>query len=362
MPFRYPLRRILIIVTLATVLNAVPGATSAQSGPLLLSGFPLLRQQHSLTCESAAASMGTRGQVTEAQIMAALPRDPNPNIGFRGNPNGQQGSSLVDYGVYAAPVSQALLRYGYRSDVLLYSSDKVLRLYLDKGWPVVTWVPYSLQPAKPRLVQHNGIQFFLVPHEHAILLVGYDRLTVLGNDPWNGKLVRYFWRDFNRGWGDFGNMALAIEPCAMTVPVDRVRVSSVTSTGVTWSWNKALNAATYDVIITHHGKKDLVLYHQVQSALSVTLSNPKPGATYQIAVRSMTSCGDVASPTALWLSIPRLPTVTPTPPVTPTPIATPSGTPPPIPSPETKATVTVTPAVAARPVTATPVLTTTPKP
>ena len=362
MPFSYPLLRTLVILTLATVLSAVPGATSAQSGPLLLSGFPLLRQQHSLTCESAAASMGTRGQVTEAQIMAALPRDPDPNIGFRGNPNGQQGTSLVDYGVYAAPVSQALLRYGYRSDVLLYSSDRVLRSYLDRGWPVVTWVPYSLQPAKPRLVQHNGVQFFLVPHEHAILLVGYDRLTVLGNDPWNGKLVRYFWRDFNRGWGDFGNMALAIEPCAMTVPVDHVRVSSVTSTGVTWSWNKALNAATYDVTVTHHGKKDLVLYHQVQSALSVTLSNPKPGATYQIAVRSMTSCGDVASPAALWLSIPRVPTVTPTPPVTPTPIATPSGTPPPIPSPETTATVTVTPAVAARPVTATPVLTTTPKP
>ncbi len=356
MRFRYSLFRALIGLTLATALNAVPGATSAQSGPLLLSGFPLLRQQHSLTCESAAASMGTRGQVTEAQIMAAMPRDPNPNIGFRGNANGQQGTSLVDYGVYAAPVSQALLGYGYRSDVLLYSTDKVLRSYLDKGWPVVTWVPYSLQPAKPRLVQHNGIQYFLVPHEHAILLVGYDRFTVLGNDPWNGKLVRYFWRDFNRGWGDFGNMALAIEPCAMTRSVDRIRVSSVTNSAVTWSWNKALNATTYDVTVTHHGKKDIVVYHQTQTATSVTLSNPKPGATYQIAIRSMTACGDMADPTALWLSIPRLPTVTPTP------IATPSGTPPPIPSPGTTATVTTTPAVMTGTVTATPVLTTTPKP
>ncbi len=336
-------RRIVAIFSLAIALSATPVLTSAQSGPLWLTGFPLLRQQHSLTCESAATSMGTRGHVSEDQIMAALPRDPNPNRGFRGNPDGKQGTALVDYGVYAAPVSQALLRYNYRSDVLLYSTDLVVQSYLDKGWPVVAWIPYALQPSKPRLSQHDGVQFFLVPHEHTVLLVGYDKLTVLVNDPWTGKLVRYFWRDFNRGWGSFGNMALAIEPCPMTKPVDPLQISSVTDTEATWSWNTPPNASSFDVTVSRHKKKDVVISHRIQSAPFITINNLKTGANYQVTVRSLSACGDMAASVTLSLSIPRMPTVTPTP------IATPSSTPQPTSAPASMGTVTSTPAATATP-------------
>lgn len=332
----FPLR-IVAIFSLASALNAMPGPASAQSGPLLLTGFPLLRQQHALTCESAAASMGTRGQVSENQIMTVLPRDANPNLGFRGRPDGQQGTTLVDYGVYAAPVSQALLRFNYRSDVLLYSMDRVLRSYLDKGWPVVAWIPYALQPAKPRLSQHNGVQFFLVPHEHTVLLVRYDNLTVLVNDPWTGKLVRYFWRDFNRGWGSFGNMALAIEPCAMTKPVDPLQISNVTGTDATWSWNKPLNASSFDVTVTRRKKKDVMIDHHVQSALSITVSGLQAEASYRVAVRSLSACGNITAPVSLSVMISAVPTVIPTA------LITPSSTPQPTSAPTSTPTITVGP-------------------
>jgi hypothetical protein len=155
--------RLLLISLLALIVGGLPRTTSA-SPVVLLSGFPTLKQERSLTCESSAASMGTRGAVSEDQIMAALPRNPNPNLGFRGNPNGRQGTSLVDYGVYAAPVHAALGKFGYNSNVLSYANDGAIKSSIDRGWPVVVWVTYQLQPAQPRLAVHDGVQFVLVPH------------------------------------------------------------------------------------------------------------------------------------------------------------------------------------------------------
>src|SRR5579864_4671565 len=99
--------------------NAPRGASA--SSLVLLGGFPTFHQQHALTCESSAASMGTRGAITEGRLMSVIPRNPNPNLGFRGDPNGIGG--LANYGVYAAPVRNALSRFGYQSRVMTYGSD-----------------------------------------------------------------------------------------------------------------------------------------------------------------------------------------------------------------------------------------------
>src|SRR5581483_7785756 len=101
----------------------LPSRTHAGSGPVVLLGFPTLRQQRPLTCEASAASMGTRGVLKEAQIMAVMPHNPNPNLGYRGDPNGPEDRHQVNYGVYAAPVHAALARYGYTSNVLMYVYD-----------------------------------------------------------------------------------------------------------------------------------------------------------------------------------------------------------------------------------------------
>jgi uncharacterized protein YvpB len=278
--------------------------------------------------------MGTRGLITEAQLMADMPRNPNPNLGFRGDPDGQDNPGLTNYGVYAAPLHRALLQYEYNSDVVLYGTDGTIRSYLNRGWPVVVWVTYALKRATPRLTMTNGVQYFLVPHEHALLAVGYDGRTILANDPWTGSMVRYYWRDFNRAWGYFGNMALAIEPCAMAQPVPSVRLSSVSTSQVTWSWARARNASRYQVTITRV-RQNLVVYQGTTNDLNYTLASPAPGGTYEIDVASISGCGDLATPFRLVVKIPRSlggATPTPTPQgertvvVTPTPTSTVSPT------------------------------------
>src|SRR5947209_1004740 len=122
-----------LTVALVATVCVTPSTSSAARARVILQGFPALKQQHELTCEASAASMATRGLVTEEQLMSVMPRRANPNLGFRGNPDGLQGTKLVDYGVYAQPVHVALAKYGYNSDVLLYSSDDTIRSYLNRG-------------------------------------------------------------------------------------------------------------------------------------------------------------------------------------------------------------------------------------
>lgn len=301
-------------VLLVGVAATLPTASSAQTGLLVIPGIPLLRQQHSLTCESSAVSMGTRGQVIESQLMSVMPRSPNPNLGFRGSPDGRQGTKLIDYGVYAAPLQQALQRFGFASTVISYGSDRDIKSYINRGWPVVAWVTYGLQKATPRLVMQNGVQFVLVPHEHAITIVGYDDRTLLANDPWNRTQVRYFWSQFNRSWGYFGNMALAVEPCPLAAAVQHVSVASLTSAALTWTWAKPVGAAHFSVIVTRYGVKSRVEFNGTQDATQYTVNNPSPGKTYEITVRSVSGCGDLSTPITAAVSIPSsFPTTTPTP-------------------------------------------------
>jgi uncharacterized protein YvpB len=329
------------IVSLLTL--AAPHISSAAPPAIYLTGFPTLKQQHSLTCESSAASMGTRGVVTESQIMALLPRTANPNFGFRGNPNGEQGTKLVDYGVYAGPVHNALARLGYTSTVLSYASDANIRTYINRGWPVVAWVTYALQPAQPRLVAHNGVQFVLVPHEHAVLITGYDSQTVLANDPWMRKVVRYYWSAFNKSWGLFGNMGLAIEPCPAPQPVAPISVSAAAAGSVTWTWFPAKNAVQYDVTITQHASTNTVVYHAVQTVTQVSYSGMKPSSLYDITVISQSACGQNSAPRQAWFQMgPRAKTPTPIPSFTPIPEATATPTPT-VPAPAVTPTTTFTP-------------------
>jgi hypothetical protein len=229
----------------------------------------------------------------------------------------------VDYGVYAAPLHTALQRYGYQSDVMLYSSNDQIASYLSRGWPVVVWVTYGLQTARPRLAQHGGVNFILVPHEHALLAVGYDAQTILAQDPFTGQRVRYRWARFDRSWGLFGNMALAIQPCALPQPVPSLKVASSTAAEIKWSWGRAVNATRYRVSIVRHGSPDVTLYGADQTTRHASLLNPQPGAQYEVAVQALSSCGAPATPVRLIAQvIAKLPTAT----STPLPTSAPTGT------------------------------------
>jgi len=277
--------------------------------------------------------MATRGVITEAQLMAAMPRSANPNLGFRGNPDGEQGPDLVDYGVYAQPLHNALARFGYRSDIISYGNNGKIISYLRRGWPVVTWVTWHLIPHTPRLAESNGVQFFLVPGEHAITAVGFGDNRLIANDPSDGTRVRYPWQQFDRAWGYFGNMALAVDPCPLPGDVQSLSLTTISATSATITWSAAPHATRYHVTVIRHISHDKLVFQGDVTGEQLVIANPHPGATYQISVQATNDCGDVSSVARLAVQIPKL---VPTPTPSPTPVETS------IPLPSATATATAT--------------------
>jgi uncharacterized protein YvpB len=270
--------------------------------------------------------MATRGVIAESQLMAAMPRNENPNLGFRGNPDGVQGTGLVDYGVYALPLHNALTHFGYHSDVISYGNNDLVASYLARGWPVVVWVTYQLQRTQPLLAQHNGVQFVLVPHEHALTAIGFDRHTLIANDPYTRSRVRYSWARFDRSWGYFGNMALAVDPCALPGDVKTIRVASLSVDSLQFTWSAAANASSYHVTVTRHINRDKTVRDANVNITQVSINNPTLGALYTISVQPSNACGDTGNVARFATLIPGvLPGSTPTP--TPGETAVPTSTP-----------------------------------
>ncbi|HZU11461.1 MAG TPA: C39 family peptidase [Chloroflexota bacterium] len=313
MAFR-SLGRVVSAAAVAVVFLGPAHPSHAASGPVILAGFPTLRQQHTLTCEASAASMGTQGALSEGQIMAVMPRSPDPNRGFRGNPDGEQGTRLVDYGVYAGPIQKALARYGYDSRLVMEATRGDIEGAINGGRPVVVWVTYALQHAVPRLEQWHGRPFVLVPHEHAVLAVGYDAHHIVANDPWTAKQVQYTWTAFEHSWDLFGNMALIMDPCPTPASVPNLAVQHVSTAGVTWTWGAARYAVQYDVTVREVSPVKRLVQHGRQTARTLTLVSPIAGASYRIDVRGVAACGIASlSPTRLWVTLPApLPTPSPT--------------------------------------------------
>ena len=319
------------VILVLLIVAAFPWAAGAQPGQHYLTGFPAVKQQHGLTCEAAAASMGTREAVTEAQLMDAMPRNPNPYLGFRGNPDGV-GGGLVDYGVYAPPLARALARYDFASAPLYHVRDSTLRAYIDRGWPVVVWITYGLKREQPQLAGAGSDRLVLVPFEHVILVTGYNSKTITGNDPWLPAVVHYKWANFNRSWGYFGNMALAIDPCALPSTVSQLHFDApdLPAAGAVWTWAPGAHDTSYHVRIVEAGGDNPVVYNGTQTATAYTLATARPGHTYQVTVWGMSPCGDASAPVSILSKVPRLePTPLPPTPVLPT--LTPAPTPTPTP-------------------------------
>jgi LysM repeat protein len=185
----------------------IPGrAASAPAGKSVLLRVPVLAQEHSLTCEAAAARMVAAylGQpATEAWIQAQLGTDENPHKGFRGDIDAAFGG-IVNYGVYAEPLAQALRSLGLHADVRYNVSYADLRATLDNGQPVIVWL--SQFPAPGYYDQPGGYR--LVSGEHSYVVVGYDNQGLVVNDPLNGG--RQFHIRAIPRWELFNNMALFV--------------------------------------------------------------------------------------------------------------------------------------------------------
>jgi LysM repeat protein len=185
----------------------IPGRASAiPAGKSVLLRVPVLGQEHSLTCEAAAARMTAAylgKPVTEAWIQAQLGTDANPHKGFRGSIDEPFGG-VTHYGVYAEPLAQALRSLGLSADVHYGIGYTDVRAALDRGQPVIVWLS---QFAAPGFYDQPG-GYRLVPGEHSYVVVGYDDKGLVVNDPLNGG--RQFHVRAIPHWELFNNMALFV--------------------------------------------------------------------------------------------------------------------------------------------------------
>lgn len=169
------------------------------------------KQSHSLSCESSAASMAAQYHnvaLTEAEIMAALPSNQNPYLGFRGNVDGSPGG-IVDYGVYAGPVAEILDGAGLRTSAIQGGVEGI-RAALARGNPVIAWVTYDCQVSTPTTQVIGDQTVPLVPYQHVVVLTGYNQNGMWANDPWDGQEDFYSNGDLRRAMSYFGNMALEV--------------------------------------------------------------------------------------------------------------------------------------------------------
>jgi uncharacterized protein YvpB len=172
---------------------------------------PRQRQSHNLSCESSASSMVAQYQgvnLSEADVLAALPRNDNPNLGFRGNIDGLPGGT-TDYGVYAGPILAILNSRGLRA----WAVDKGLEgieAAIARGNPVIAWVTYNCQTSAPLEATIGGKMVTLVPYQHVVVVTGYNADGVWANDPWDGQEDFYPTADFERAMSYFGDMAIEV--------------------------------------------------------------------------------------------------------------------------------------------------------
>ncbi len=174
---------------------------------------PRYKQAHRLTCEASAASMVAnfyRIPLSEEKIIEALPRDENPNLGFRGRLDGVPGG-LTDYGVYAEPIRQVLAANGLEATYV--DGLEGIKRALAKGHPVIAWVTYQLRVQEPvEVTLGTGQEVKLVNYEHTVVVTGYNQKGFWVNDPFDGKEYFYKSTDFARAFGYLDNMALAVAP------------------------------------------------------------------------------------------------------------------------------------------------------
>jgi uncharacterized protein YvpB len=196
-------------------------SVSLDRAPLaLILDVPLLTQERSLSCESSAAAMAAQYQglpLQERDILDALPRHENPHYGFRGNVDGPDGG-LMDYGVYAEPIGQVLSSAGLKVEPFQGGIPEI-KAHIRQGRPVLAWITYGLQVQTPQqwmLADSQGRTeaVTLVPYEHTVLIVGYNREGLWVHDPLQGTRDFYSESEFWRSFGYLGYMALVIGPPA----------------------------------------------------------------------------------------------------------------------------------------------------
>jgi uncharacterized protein YvpB len=149
--------------------------------------------------------------LSEEEISEALPRNENPNLGFRGRLDGVPGG-LTDYGVYAEPIRDILEANGLEAT---YVEDGLegIKKALDKEHPVIAWVTYRLRVQQPvEITLSTGQEVKMVNYEHTVVVTGYNEEGFWVNDPFDGWEYFYKSANFARAFEYLDNMALEVAP------------------------------------------------------------------------------------------------------------------------------------------------------
>ena len=190
---------------------------------------PVILQELPLSCEFAAMRMvlaAILGKApSEQELIACTPRDPNPNLGFRGDPAGYNrfpdGTINWDnYGAYADAVAQALNRCAlepaggqFRALASRGTSyDKVAQAVLG-GQPVIVWVTKRQRVETSRVGTSQGpVQ--LVMGEHVWVVVGYHADGTFDvHDPYpQASQVQTLHARTFPNWEMFDRMAVFVAP------------------------------------------------------------------------------------------------------------------------------------------------------
>lgn len=218
-PFVYTAQR-LIIPNSASPSNQSADATqnaiaSSNEPALRVENVPVYKQQQTLTCEQAAASMALRGALTEKQIVDAMPRSENPFEGIRGSTNYELFGGLTHYGTYAQGLQKGLAKLGRQSTTYYGQSYEQFKASilenLKQGRPVIWWTTWRESYQRPQWTElANGIKIPLTPYEHSVVIVAADEQGVTYHDPYDGSVRTTTWANHQRTSSYFNNMALVI--------------------------------------------------------------------------------------------------------------------------------------------------------
>jgi uncharacterized protein YvpB len=242
-----------------------------------LSGFSVALQKHALSCEAAVASMETHGRISEQTILAHMPHNANPWLGFRGNVDGGQSlaNGLANYGIYAPPLARELQGLNYQTVVITGTTAPALLRY-SVGvlrQPVAVWVTHYLGDW-PAITGHAvGRSFTLVDGEHARLAIGYDTHGIYTLDPLQG--ARYdTWTVFLQSWARFDYMGMLAATTLPRPPAPTIHASTMGS-DVTWQWSETAGAVASDVTLFRQGRplRRLLVATAPQSARATVLGN-----------------------------------------------------------------------------------------
>lgn len=173
-------------------------------------------QTYKLSCEArSAADLAAYWGVdfTEDDFLDKLPTSDNPNKGFVGKVNDSWGNIPPrSYGVHASPVVKTLKKMGLKARNETGMGKDDLKREIAAGKPVIVWIIGQIWQGTPETFKTKaGDEVTVARYEHTMILIGYNKESVVLIDAFSGGKLSYSWTSFMSSWSVLGNMAVVID-------------------------------------------------------------------------------------------------------------------------------------------------------